>query len=54
MKRRRAMDKEPMQPFIKDEYIKSSYYCDKCDRDYPMGYINKHHMTQKHTTLWDI
>ena len=42
------MNKESTHPFIKDEYVKSSFYCDICDRDYPMGYINRHHMTQKH------
>ena len=46
MKRHRAMDKEPRHPFIKDEYVKSSFYCDIRDRDYLMGYINKQHMTQ--------
>ena len=48
MKRRRVMEEEPRHPFIKDEYVKSSFYFDICDRDYPMGYINRHHMMQKH------
>ena len=48
MRRCRVMDKEPRHPSIKDEYIKSSFHCDICDRDYPMGYTNTHHMMQKH------
>ena len=38
MRRRIAMDKLPRHPFIED--VKGTFYCEECDRVYPIGYMN--------------
>ena len=48
MRRRRAMDKLPRHPFIEDEYVKGTFYCEECDRVYPIRYMDRHHRTYKH------
>ena len=55
MKRRRAMDKLPRHPLTTfhrgvntSEYVKGTFYCDVCDRAYPIRYMDRHHRTYKH------
>ena len=41
MRRRIAMDQLP-------RHVKGTFYCEQCDRVYPIGYMNRDHMTYKH------
>ena len=29
-------------------YVKGVFYCEECDRVYPIGYMNRHHRMYKH------
>ena len=40
-KRCRAMDKLP-------SHVKRTFYCEECDRSYPIRYMDGHHGTYKH------
>ena len=44
----RAMDQLPRHPFIEDESVKPSFYCEVCDRYYSFRYMDRHHRTYKH------
>ena len=52
MRRCIAMDKFLRHPFTiryaNSEYVKGTFYCEGCDRIYPIGYMNQHHRTYKH------
>ena len=41
MRRHIAMDQLP-------RHVKGIFYCEECDRTYPIGYMNRHHGTYKH------
>ena len=41
MRRRIAMDQLP-------RHVKGTFYCEECDRVYPIRYIDRHHRTYKH------
>ena len=41
MRRRIAMDKLP-------RHAKLSFYCNVCERAYPIRYMDQHHRTYKH------
>ena len=41
MRRLIAMDELPI-------HVKGTFYCEECDRVYPIGYMNRHHRTYKH------
>ena len=41
MRRDIAMDQLP-------RHVKGTFYCEECDRTYPIGYMNRHHRTYKH------
>ena len=41
MRRRIAMNQLP-------RHVKGTFYCEQCDRFYPIGYMNQHHMMYKH------
>ena len=45
---RRAMNKLPRHPFIEDEHVKGTPYCEECDRIYPIRYMDRNHRTYKH------
>ena len=36
-----AMDKLP-------RHVKGTFYCEECDRVYPIRYMDRHHRTYKH------
>ena len=38
---RRAMNKLP-------RHVKRTFYCEECDRVYPIGYMDRHHRPYKH------
>ena len=48
----RAMNELPRHPFticiVNGEYVKGTFYCEECNRVYPIGYMNQHHRTYKH------
>ena len=29
-------------------HVKGTFYCEECDRVYPIGYMDRHHRTYKH------
>ena len=41
MRRRIAMDQLP-------RHVKGIFYCEECDRTYPIRYINRYHRMYKH------
>ena len=43
MRIRIAMDKLP-------RHVKGTFYCEECDRVYPIRYMDRHHRTYKHQT----
>ena len=48
MIRRRGMDQLPRHPFIENEYVKGTFYCEESNRYYSIRYMDRHHRTYKH------